>query len=215
MGLAVARKRMMAGHDECRDERDKDAATEPGNKTERRAKEVDLERGVQDDVGGGGMLFLAGEQPKGLNIVTAGQVKFFVLSAQTGREVILMVEHPYNAVAELPSLDGGDYPANAQAVGETEMLFLEQNALLGALRERPEVSLHLVRTLGGRLRRLVNLVEQLSFQEVVHRLASYLLECAGLPGCRLNSRPTPLLPRDSLPCRNSSAVTSPCSISRV
>ena len=131
----------------------------------------------------GELLFLANESPTGLNIVTRGQVKIFVLSAQTGREVILTVEHPYNAVAELPSLDGGSYPANAQAVTETETLFLEQQAFLGVLRERPEVSLHLVRTLGQRLRRLVGLVEQLSFQEVVHRLASYLLEraAAGLP----------------------------------
>lgn len=129
------------------------------------------------------MLFLADEKPAGLNIVTAGQVKIFVLSAQTGREVILAVEGPYNAVAELPSLDGGTYPANAQAVGATDVLFLEQSAFLGVLHERPEVSLYLVRTLGKRLRRLVNLIEQLSFQEVVHRLASYLLEYAasGLP----------------------------------
>lgn len=131
----------------------------------------------------GEMLFFADEKPEGLNIITAGRVKIFVLSAQTGREVILTVEYPYNAVAELPSLDGGSYPANAQAVEETETLFLEQSAFLGVLHERPEVSLHLVRTLGKRLRRLVNLVEQLSFQEVVHRLASYLLERAasGLP----------------------------------
>lgn len=133
--------------------------------------------------GPGGLLFLANESPAGLHIVTSGQVKVFVLSAQTGREVILTIEYPYNAVAELPSLDGGSYPANAQAVTETETLFLEQNAFLGVLRERPEVSLHLVRTLGQRLRRLVALVEQLSFQEVVHRLAAYLLTCAapGLP----------------------------------
>lgn len=133
--------------------------------------------------GAGETLFLANETPAGLNIVTSGQVKIFVLSGQTGREVILTLEHPYNAVAELPSLDGGSYPANAQAVTETETLFLEQHAFFGVLRERPEVSLHLVRTLGQRLRRLVGLVEQLSFQEVVHRLASYLLErtAAGLP----------------------------------
>lgn len=131
----------------------------------------------------GEMLFLVNERPAGLNIITAGQVKISILSVPTGREVILTVEHPYNAVAELPSLDGGTYPANAQAVAETETLFLEQSAFLGVLRERPEVSLHLVKTLGKRLRRLVSLVEQLSFQEVVHRLASYLLERAdsGLP----------------------------------
>lgn len=74
-------------------------------------------------------------------------------------------------------------PANAQALEKTRTLFLEQTAFPGVLRERPEISLHLIRTLGGRLRRLVGLVEQLSFQEVVHRLAGYLLNRSrdGLP----------------------------------
>ncbi len=72
---------MLVGHDKGLGERDRDAVTKPGDEAEQRIKEVDRERGVYDDVGGSGMLFLAGEQPKGLNIVTAGQVKIFVLSA--------------------------------------------------------------------------------------------------------------------------------------
>lgn len=58
-----------------------------------------------------------------------------------------------------------------------------KTAFLGLLRERPAISPHLIRTLGQRLRRLVGLVEQLSFQEVIHRLASYLLNrrTDGLP----------------------------------
>lgn len=131
----------------------------------------------------GQMLFMENSLPEGLHVVITGQVNIFVLSPESGREIILTAEHPYNAVAELPTLDGGSYPANAQAAEPTETLFLEQQAFLGVLRQRPEVSLHLVRTLGRRLRRLVGLIEQLSFQEVVHRLAGYLLEHAegGLP----------------------------------
>jgi CRP-like cAMP-binding protein len=101
--------------------------------------------------------------------------KVYVLSPETGRELVLTTERPYHAVAELPSLDGGSYPANAQALAASERLFPEQRAFLGVLLERPEVSLHLVQTLGRRLRRLIGLVEQLSFQEVIHRLARYLL----------------------------------------
>lgn len=131
----------------------------------------------------GQTIFLQNSQPEGLHVVVSGHIKVYVLSFESGREVVLTTEHPYNAVAELPSLDGGSYPANAQAVVDTETLFFEQGAFLDVLRERPEVSLHLVRTLGRRLRRLVGLVEQLSFQQVIHRLAGYLLtrSAGGLP----------------------------------
>ncbi|HEX7021366.1 MAG TPA: Crp/Fnr family transcriptional regulator [Trueperaceae bacterium] len=131
----------------------------------------------------GQTLFLENSPPEGLHVVIRGRVNVYVLSPESGREIILTVEHPYSAVAELPSLDGGNYPANAEAAEDTETLFLEQEAFLGVLRNRPEISLHLVRTLGRRLRRLVALIEQLSFQEVIHRLAGYLLERAanGLP----------------------------------
>ena len=124
-------------------------------------------------------LFLAGETAKGLGVVMRGRVKVLVLSPASGREVVLAMEHPFAAVAELVSLDGGTYPASAEATEDSELLWLEQEGFQGVLRARPEIALHLIRMLGRRLRRLVGLVEQISFQEVVHRLARYLLEAAG------------------------------------
>lgn len=131
----------------------------------------------------GESLFLAFAKPEGLHIVVSGSVKVFVISPESGREIILTVEYPYNTVAELPTFDGGNYPANAEALGPTETLFLEQTAFDRVLSERYTITAHLLRGLGRRLRRLVSLIEQLSFQEVVHRLAGYLLEqaAAGLP----------------------------------
>jgi len=131
----------------------------------------------------GAMVFWADAEPEGLHVVASGAIKVFVVSPQTGREVILTTEHPFHTVAELPSFDGGAYPANAQAVEVTVTLFLEQARFEQVLEARPTLTRHLLRTLGTRLRRLVGLVEQLSFQEVVHRLAAYLLERseAGLP----------------------------------
>jgi CRP/FNR family transcriptional regulator, dissimilatory nitrate respiration regulator len=131
----------------------------------------------------GETLFVAGETAKGLGVVVRGRVKVVVLSPASGREVVLTMEHPYAAVAELVALDGGTYPASAEAAEESELLWLEQQGFQQVLRGRPEIALHLMRMLGRRLRRLVGLVEQISFQEVVHRLARYLLETAddGLP----------------------------------
>src|SRR5690625_142774 len=124
----------------------------------------------------GEALFFAGDEAQGLHIVIGGRMKVFVVSPGSGREVILTVDRPYNAVAELVALDGGTYPANAEALEETELLVLEQEGFQDVLRQQPDIALHLLRVLGRRLRRLVNLVEAISFQEVVHRLARYLLE---------------------------------------
>ena len=120
-------------------------------------------------------LFFAGEEAQGMHVVVSGKVKVFVVSPASGREVVLTVEHPFNAVAELVALDGGPYPASAEAAEPSEVLVLEQEGFQRVLRSNPEIALHLMRMLGRRLRRLVGLVEAISFQEVVHRLARYLL----------------------------------------
>lgn len=122
----------------------------------------------------GEILFLAGEEAQGMHIVVTGKVKVFVISPATGREMILTVEEPYQTVAELVALDGGGYPASAEALIQSEVLVLEQVGFQRVMRERPDIGMHLMRMLGRRLRRLVNLIEAISFQEVIHRLARYL-----------------------------------------
>lgn len=121
-------------------------------------------------------LFLAGDTPEGLHIVVQGRVRIFVLSPESGREITLTVEEPFMTVAELPSFDGGPYPAHAEALEDSVTLLLEQQALNDLLVSRPAIAAHLLRTMGRRLRRLVELLEQLSFQGVLQRLALYLLE---------------------------------------
>lgn len=125
--------------------------------------------------GAGEALFLAETPPAGLHVVAEGEVKVTILSPRSGREIVLTIERPCQTVAELPSFDGGPYPAHATAVVDTRTVFLEGAAFDAVLLERPTIARHLLRALGRRLRRLVTLVEQVSFQEVVHRLAGHLL----------------------------------------
>ena len=141
------------------------------------------EVGVRRPVAAGETLFLTGERARGLPLVVRGRVKVFVLSPNSGREVVLTIERPFGAVAELVAFDGGPYPASAEAMEEGELLWLDQEGLLGLVRSRPGLGVHLVRTLGRRLRRLVGLIEQISFQEVIQRLAVDLLEVSegGVP----------------------------------
>jgi CRP-like cAMP-binding protein len=129
----------------------------------------------------GEILFSEGEPCKGLYIVVSGRVRIFKTSAN-GREQVLTVEGPGASVAELPVFDGGTYPASASALESSEALFVSRADLRAICLEKPEVSLKLLQVVGARLRRLVGIIEELSFTTVRHRLISWLLRKARTEG---------------------------------
>jgi CRP/FNR family transcriptional regulator, cyclic AMP receptor protein len=127
--------------------------------------------------GAGELLFSEGEMCAGLFIVVAGRVRIFKMSPN-GREQVLAVEGPGSTVAELPVFDGGRYPASASAVQTAELLFVSRQDLRIICLEKPEVSLKLLQVVGARLRRLVGIIEELSFTTVRHRLISWIIRQA-------------------------------------
>jgi CRP/FNR family cyclic AMP-dependent transcriptional regulator len=133
----------------------------------------------------GEILFFEGEACKGLYIVVDGRVRIFKTSPG-GREHVLAVEGAGSSVAELPVFDGGSYPASAAAMENTRALFVSRADLRAICLEKPEVSLKLLQVVGARLRRLVGIIEELSFTTVRHRLISWLLRQAKSEG-----RPSP------------------------
>lgn len=122
----------------------------------------------------GQLLFNEGDPCVGLYILVTGRVRIFKMSV-AGREHVLAIEGPGSSVAELPVFDGGNYPASASAVDATEAIFLSRADLRALCLEHPEVSLKLLQVVGARLRRLVGIIEELSFTTVRHRLISWLL----------------------------------------
>jgi len=127
--------------------------------------------------GPGELLFSEGEMCAGLFIVVAGRVRIFKMSPN-GREQVLAVEGPGSTVAELPVFDGGRYPASASSVQTAELLFVSRQDLRLICLEKPEVSLKLLQVVGARLRRLVGIIEELSFTTVRHRLISWIIRQA-------------------------------------
>ena len=97
-------------------------------------------------------LFAEGDPCTGLYLVVAGKVRIFKLSP-TGREQVLAVEGPGSSFAELPVFDGGDYPAAASAVEDTEALFISRTDFQNFCREHPDVALKVIAVVGSRLRR--------------------------------------------------------------
>ena len=122
------------------------------------------------------IIFMENDQPQGLWIVQHGAVKVFKLATDGTREMILTIERAGQSVAELPVLDGGLYPAYASALEPSNLWLLPKEALESLFLANPNLLLHMLRQLGQRLRQLVILVESLSFQQVLGRLAKHILE---------------------------------------
>jgi CRP/FNR family cyclic AMP-dependent transcriptional regulator len=129
----------------------------------------------------GELLFQEGDRCLGLHIVASGKVRIFK-SSPSGREQVLAIEGPGSTVAELPVFDGGNYPASALAVEATEVVFLPREEFRAFCLERPEVALKVLAAVGGRLRKLVDLIEELSFTTVRQRLATLLVRLARSAG---------------------------------
>jgi CRP/FNR family transcriptional regulator, cyclic AMP receptor protein len=131
----------------------------------------------------GEQLFAEGDPCSGLFLVASGKVRIFKLSA-SGREQVLAMEGAGSSFAELPVFDGGNYPASASAWEDSEILFISRKDFQNFCREHPEVGLKLIAVVGSRLRRLVGIIEELSFTTVRQRLISLIVHLAEVEGTR-------------------------------
>ena len=138
-------------------------------------------RTVRKHLSEGELLFSEGEPCAGLHIIAQGKVRIFKTSVG-GREQVLALNGPGESVAELPVFDGGPYPASAMAVEDTEIAFISRRDFHGYCLEHPEVALKVLTVVGGRLRRLVGIIEELSFTTIRQRLISALLKLAQTEG---------------------------------
>src|SRR5690348_11135599 len=147
------------------------------------AEEVRLlaARFVRRHFSAGELLFSEGDPCRGLYIIDAGKLRIFKSSA-AGREQVLTIEGPGSSIAELPVFDGGPYPASVSAVEDAQLLFVSRDDFRACCLEHPEVALKVLQVVGTRLRRLVGIIEELSFTTLRHRLIAWLLREAEAHG---------------------------------
>lgn len=121
----------------------------------------------------GESIFMEGDQADGFYIVAGGQVKIFKTSLE-GKEQILHIYGPGNPFGEVPVFSGSRFPANAQALVKSHILFLPRKAFVHLIAAHPSLSMNMLGELSMRLRQFTVQIENLSLKEVPSRLASYL-----------------------------------------
>jgi CRP/FNR family transcriptional regulator len=126
----------------------------------------------------GEVILLEGNLSDTLFFVAAGAVKVFKTSAQ-GKEQILSIARPGEALNDVPIFDGGMNPVSAQALGPVTLYGIKKDKLQSIMQQYPQIALNTSKVLAGRMRQLVTLVEDLSFRHVLGRVTKILLAHAG------------------------------------
>ena len=122
----------------------------------------------------GETIFWEGEEGIGFYIVAQGMVKIYKVSSE-GKEQILHIYGPGQPFGEVPVFAGRNFPANAQAVEKSRLLFLPRRAFIELISRQPSLALNMLAVLSMRLRQFTVQIENLSLKEVPGRLASYLI----------------------------------------
>ena len=122
----------------------------------------------------GGLLWREGETTGMLVAIRTGRVKVYRL-LPTGRAVTLYLFAPGDVFGFMPFVDGGPYPAYAQAIEDVEAEVMARSTLLQALRAEPELGVRLLSLLGQRLREAFELIQSLSTPGARARVAAALL----------------------------------------
>ena len=125
----------------------------------------------------GEAVFWDGDPGNGFYVVAEGKVKVFKTSAE-GKEQILHIYGPGHPFGEVPVFSGSRFPANAQAIQASRLLFFPRRDFIDLISTQPSLALNMLAVLSMRLRQFTAQVENLSLKEVPARLASYLIYLA-------------------------------------
>jgi CRP/FNR family transcriptional regulator len=129
----------------------------------------------------GTLIFSEGEEAEGFFVLISGRVKVYKLSPE-GKEQILHIISPGETFAEAALFAGSTYPAFAESLTETRVLFFSKEGVLNHIRKNPQISLNMIAGLSQWLRKFVDLVEELSLKDVTARLSKYLIDLSTSSG---------------------------------
>ena len=121
------------------------------------------------------ILFGDGEEAKGFYVLLSGRVKLYKISHE-GKEQILHIVSAPDAFAEAALFLEGSYPAFAEALIDSQLLFFPKIDFIRLIERNPQLSINIIVSLSHFLRKFASLIEELSLKEVSSRIAKYLID---------------------------------------
>lgn len=123
----------------------------------------------------GEILFEQGAAACGFYVIASGKVKIYKLSPD-GKERILHIVLPGHTFAEAAIFADGCYPAFAEPLEVSRLLFFPKKEFLELLHQHSQIAINMIGGLSMFLRQFTTQIEDLTFRDVPARLARYLTE---------------------------------------
>ena len=128
-----------------------------------------------------GQLFHSPNEPgEQLFVLRSGRVRIYKLSPE-GRALTLMVLEPLTIFGEMTLVGQWLHDTFAEAMTECTIGVIGRDVLRRILERYPQVAIAFMELMGQRLRAMENKLADIAFKNVPQRLASVLLNLAGVP----------------------------------
>jgi CRP-like cAMP-binding protein len=122
----------------------------------------------------GEILFQKGDPATGFYFLVEGQVKLALLAPDGHEKVIDLIQSGMSFGEAVMFIDR-PYPAYAEILRDSELLFIPRVPLLEAIQTSPDLALRLLAGLSVRLHGMVREIEALSTRNSTQRVIGYLL----------------------------------------
>jgi CRP/FNR family transcriptional regulator len=123
----------------------------------------------------GEMITREGDTGEALYFVVSGAVKCFKTSEE-GREQMLQIVLPGHSFNDVAVFDDKPNPCSAEAMCQVTLCIMAKSDMRRILWDHPRIASNAAAVLVQRIRHLLGLVEDLSFRQVIGRLARLLLD---------------------------------------
>lgn len=118
-----------------------------------------------------------GDTSRYLYLIVSGRVKL-IKHSETGKDVIIEIFGPRDAIGEMSLLVGGTYTTTAVCLSETELLCVPRQQILDLLATVPGMAHRALRGMARRQRMLMQKIKELAAGGVEYRMAHLLLKLA-------------------------------------
>ncbi|MCG0275125.1 MAG: Crp/Fnr family transcriptional regulator [Thermosediminibacteraceae bacterium] len=121
----------------------------------------------------GSVIFFEGEPGEAVYFVKSGKVKVYKADGE-GREYILHFFGEGDVFAEAVLLEGGPYPATAEAVEDSTVGFIKNEDLEHLIKQTPDLAMKIIKIMASRLRDSQEKIKNLAFGDTYNRIACFL-----------------------------------------
>ncbi|HHY79824.1 Crp/Fnr family transcriptional regulator [Thermoanaerobacter thermohydrosulfuricus] len=125
----------------------------------------------------GSIIFMEGEKGEAIYFVKSGKVKISKTSS-IGKEYIIKIMEKGDVFAESILFVGGEYPATAEAIEDSEVIMLKNKDIENLILKNTEIALSIIKLMAKRLKNVSYIIENLALRDSIGRTASVLLTFA-------------------------------------